>query len=106
MAKIILHHQGAYQLYETIADGPVYVSALTFEQLKKAVMVHGGQAALANLPDSLERAHRTGCSSMDGATLKECISTNRAGHNETTLPEAEFIARWLTLPPHDSEGSQ
>lgn len=99
---LILHYHGAYNLYSTIADGPVYERALTLEQLKTALVEHAGQEALAALPQRLERAHRTGCSSALGITLSECIACNRAGPSETHVPEAEFISKWLTLPAEET----
>jgi hypothetical protein len=50
------------------------------------------------LPERLERAHKTGCSSIDGTTLLECIAGNRAGPKEAEMPAGEFIERFLTLP--------
>lgn len=98
MPTLILHNDGAYQLYGTIADGPYYSHALTLEQLKDALREEGGQAAIDSLPARLERAHKFGCSSVLGMTLAECIECNRAGPNETTVPVDEFIRRWVTLP--------
>lgn len=97
MANLILHKNGAYNLYTTIADGACYESALTLEQLKEALRFEGGQAAIDALPARLERAHATGCSSVRGETLAECIECNRAGPNETRLSVDEFVARYLTL---------
>lgn len=98
MAQLILHNAGAYQLYTTIADGPCYEQALTLDELKEVLRLEGGQVAIDALPDRLERAHKTGCSSIHGETLEECISCNRAGENEATVPVDEFIRRWVTLP--------
>jgi hypothetical protein len=54
--------------------------------------------AIDALPARLERAHKTGCSSLHGETLEQCIVCNRAGPDESEVPAAEFIKRWLTLP--------
>lgn len=98
MPQLILHNAGAYQLYTTVADGPCYETALTLEELKEILRFEGGQSAIDALPARLERAHKTGCSSIDGQTLEECIACNRAGPNETNVPVDEFIKRWVTLP--------
>lgn len=98
MPQLILHKDGAYQLYTTVADGPCYEQALTLEELTEVLRMDGGEAAVAALPQRLARAHRTGCSSVHGTTLSECIANNRAGPGESRVSEEEFIARWLTLP--------
>lgn len=98
MPQLILHKDGAYNLYTTVADGACYESALTLEQLEEALRFEGGQRAIDELPARLERAHRTGCSAMSGETLEDCISCNRAGPNETRLTVEEFVRQYLTLP--------
>ena len=102
MAALILHKDGAYNIYGTIADGPHFESALTLEQLTKVIKQEYGLVGLRELPQRLERAHRTGCSSMRGETLEGCIACNRAGKNEANMPVDEFVARFLTLP-HNTE---
>lgn len=98
MPQLILHKDGAYNLYTMVADGPCYEAALTLDELREVLRMDGGQRAIDALPARLERAHATGCSSLDGWTLSDCISGNRAGPDESEVPEAEFIKRWLTLP--------
>jgi len=101
MPQLILHKDGAYNLYTTVADGACYESALTLEQLEEVMRFEGGQRAIEALPARLERAHRTGCSSMRGETLEECIACNRAGPNEANMPVDEFVRRYLTLPHNE-----
>ena len=98
MPQLILHKNGAYNLYTTVADGACYESALTLEQLREVIEFDHGQAGLEVLPSRLERAHKTGCSSLRGETLAECISCNRAGPGEAHLSVDEFVRRYLTLP--------
>ena len=98
MPQLILHKDGAYNLYTTVADGACYESALTLEQLTEVIRQEFGEAGLRGLPQRLERAHRTGCSSMRGDTLADCIECNRAGPNEANMPVAAFVERYLTLP--------
>lgn len=97
MANIILHKDGAYNLYSTIADGPIYTKALTLSQLYEAVRVSGGQDAVDKLPERLKRAHATGCSSIHGETLEQCISCNRVGPGESQMSLDAFIEEFLTL---------
>lgn len=96
MPKYIIHHEGAYNLYTTIMDGACYEEAMTLEELQQLVKDEQGNEGLRELPASLERAHRTGCSSFT-ESLDDCLVANRAGPNETELSKDEFIKRFLTL---------
>lgn len=107
MPQLILHKDGAYNLYTTIADGACYESALTLEQLEQVIRFDHGEQGVLGLPVRLDRAHATGCSALSGMTLEECISCNRAGPNETRLSFDEFVAKYLTLPSNaESNGPQ
>lgn len=97
MAKLIIHKDGAYNIYSTVSDGACYESALTLQQIELAIWSEHGEPGLFHLPARLERAHRTGCSSLTGETLEDCIAGNRAGPNETSLSLDEFVAKYLTL---------
>lgn len=101
MAKLILHKDGAYNLYTTIADGACFESALTLEQLEEVIRFEYGEQGMRELPERLGRAHKTGCSSVHGQTLQECIANNRCGPNEKRMPFAEFVRRYLTLPSNE-----
>lgn len=92
MATLILHKDGAYNLYSTISEGPYFLRALTLEQLTKEIRNQYGQVGLDELPARLERAHKTGTSSLIGSTLAECILCNC-----DKLSLDDFIARYLTL---------
>lgn len=98
MSRYIIHKDGAYNFYTTVADGAIYESALTLEQLRQVVERESGESGLRDLPDRLDRAHRTGCSDLGGMTLEECVICNRAGPNEDEISYDEFIAKYLTLP--------
>lgn len=98
MAQLILHKDGAYNLYTTVSDGACYESALTLDELTEAIRFEFGESGVKQLPARLKRAHRTGCSSLDGMTLAECISCNRAGPGESRLTYGEFVGKYLTLP--------
>lgn len=99
MPRYIIHKEGVYNLYSTVVDAPCYVHGLTLDQLKIAIEDERSQKGLDDLPERLERAHATGCSSFL-ETLEECIVTNRAGENETELSYEEFVNRFLTIPNH------
>lgn len=98
MSNFIIHKGGAYNVYTTVADGACYERALTLDELTEVVRFEQGQEGLRQLPARLERSHATGCSALDGRTLEECISCNRAGPGESELTFGEFVAKYLTLP--------
>lgn len=102
MGQFILHKDGAYNLYTTVADGCCYERALTLEQLQEVLWFEGGQAATDQLPERLARAHATGCSALPRTTLAECIEGNRAGPNESEMAFDDFVQRYLTLPAPES----
>ncbi|HWQ07901.1 MAG TPA: hypothetical protein VN436_02295 [Holophaga sp.] len=89
MARFILHHEGVYNVWTTVADGPCYNGGLTLEQLREVEPV---------TDERLARAHATGCSSHRDS-LDDCISINRAGLHEVRIPRDEFIRRFLTIQP-------
>lgn len=98
LMAIILHKDGAYQLYSTIADGPEFVCALTLDQITQYANSKYGEEGLRRLPHRLARAHAVGCSSHIHESLEDCIKDNRAGPNESNLSYDEFIRMYLTLP--------
>lgn len=97
MAEIILHHEGAYNLYDSISDGARFVSALTLDQLESFIRTQYGEKGMETFTRRVERAHTTGTSSW-GDSLEKVICINRAGPKETRLTLDEFIAQYLTLP--------
>lgn len=98
MSQLILHKDGAYNFYSTITDAAGYESALSLEQLHELIKLESGESGLNALPERLERAHKTGCSSHPAQTLEECISCNRSGPDEKHMSDGDFIAKYLTLP--------
>ncbi len=98
MSQLILHKDGAYQIYSTISDGPYYVTALTLKQLRTHIRKTYGESGIRDLPQRLERAHRTGCSSVENMSLSDVIACNRAGPEESELSLDEFVAQHMTLP--------
>lgn len=89
MSRFIIHHEGAYNIWCTVSDAAVYVSALTRDQLHET-----GEPIT---DERLARAHATGSSGL-GDSLDDCIAVNRCGPKEANLSREEFIARFLTLP--------
>jgi hypothetical protein len=97
VGQAIIHHEGAYNIWTTVADGPCYEPAMTLEQLTDLIRQQFGERGIHDLPQRLNRAHATG-TSFPGVTLNELISGNRAGEHEAELTRDELIARYLTLP--------
>lgn len=101
MAEIILHHNGAYNMFSTIVDAPIFKSALTLEQLTQYIKEEYGRTAVEELPRRLERAHAKGTSAIYDDSLADTISANRSGPNEKRLSTKAFIAQFLTLTNGD-----
>lgn len=101
MGQVILHKDGAYNLYSTVADGPCFEEALTLDELKEEIKEEQGNLGLRNFERRLEQAHKTGTSSMVGHDLKSMISGNTVGPGGKPMPYDEFIEKYLTLrtPP-------
>jgi hypothetical protein len=96
MAQIIIHKDGVYNIYGTIADGPYFSEGCTLEQLKNWTKENHGQQGLYALGPRLERAHNKGTSAHLDMSLEGTILCNRAGENEKCLSTAEFIKRFLS----------
>ena len=101
MPRYLIHKDGAYNEFTTVADGACWEKALTLAQLEESIEFQFGQSGLDVLPERLARAHATGCSGHDW-TLDECIASNRCGPGESNMPRDEFIRRYLTLEPEPS----
>lgn len=99
MPKLIIHKDGVYNLFTTIADGPCYESGLTLQQLLGVIPNN------SETQNRLDRAHATGCSGF-GETLKTIIAGNRAGKNESEVPYDEFVAKYLTIAPVVEQGKE
>ena len=97
MGQHIIHHKGAYNFYTTVADGACFVSAITLEQLIEYTKEKFGERGIENLQARLDRAHKTGTSSLMHYDLHNLLICNRAGKNEKSLNDEDFIKRFLTL---------
>jgi hypothetical protein len=91
----ILHKDGAYNLYSWRADGPMYTSALTLGQLKRALTECS--EGLDDFDARVARAQQKGTSSHLEDSLEDTISDNRAGPNGTVMPVEEFISRFMRV---------
>lgn len=106
MPRYIIHKDGAYNMYTTIADGACYDKALTLDELRKVISFEHGQSGLSELPERLTRAHKKGCSALDReCDLKSLLVANRAGPNETEMSYDDFVATYLTLPELGKESA-
>lgn len=98
MAHTIIHHNGAFNVYSSIVDAPIFEHALTREQLTEWYKDEYGNSGLSSLPDRIARAESKGSSSRLSPSLKSDVSGNHAGPDGTELPIDAFIAQFLTLP--------
>ena len=101
MAHVIIHKDGVFNVYTTIADGAIYESGLNEDQLYEhfqrtdpTAMLPENKAALIT---RVERAKVKGTSSLLHKTLHDTILCNRAGAEETHLSDEDFIKQFLTI---------
>lgn len=97
MSNMILHNNGVYNIYSSIADAPLLNNGCGVAELKDWIECHHGQSGLDALPERLQRAHICGSSSLGGQALGDVISCNRAGSGGATLSKEDFIARFLSV---------
>ena len=102
MPQYIIRNGNAYNLYSSIVDAPMFVSALTREQLFQWYKEEYGTHGMRDLPERMKRVDAKGCSSRLHASLKEFLVCNRAGKDEATLSFDEFVRQFLTLPDPDT----
>lgn len=98
MAHTILHHNGAFNVYSSIVDAPIFEHALTREQLTEWYKDEYGNSAMPTLPQRIERAEAKGTSSRLASSLADEVSGNHAGPDGTELPLDAFITQFLTIP--------
>lgn len=97
MAQIILHLNGVFNLYSGIADGAIYESGLTLDELKQHYQKEYGNQGLRELDRMFPRALEKGTSSFIHQSLAATIVTNRAGEKESCLSYKDFVAKYLTI---------
>lgn len=84
MAEIICHHNGKYNIYNTISEAFRFRRGLSLEQIQQVIKNDLGNQGLRALPNRLERAHAAGHSAFTGETLDELLLCNRAGEGKRT----------------------
>lgn len=98
MAHIIIHRDGAFNVYTTICDAPIFDTAITVERLREWHRDEHGRAGEVRLEDALQRAVATGTSCRLSRTLCSTLLGNHAGPDGSEMPFDEFVAKYLTLP--------
>jgi hypothetical protein len=97
MASILLHKDGVFNVYCTIADGPWFTSGVKEQDLKLALFLEYGKSGLMNYQREWERLLEYGTSSRMSPSIKEVISSNRAGPKEKKMSYDDFVAKFLTI---------
>jgi len=99
MPSYIIHRDGAFNLFTTITDGPVFDRGVTREELETWYRNEYGQQGMRELPARIARALETSCSSLLGDTLQLLIATWARVHHKKA---DDFIPTFLTLPKEES----
>jgi uncharacterized protein YehS (DUF1456 family) len=105
MARGIIFHNGAYNVWSTEWDSPIFVSGMTREMIVEYFREKQGEDGLKTLPERFEQAHKTGCDDLHlGHTLDDLINSNRAGEKHTPMPKDEFLKKFFTIEPRFLKG--
>ena len=97
MSRIIVHKDGAYNLYSTVADGPIFDRGVTEQELRLHLLKEHGLSELENTNRRIERAKAKGTSSHIYENLSRVLSCNRAGPQESCMSEDAFVSKFLTI---------
>lgn len=92
MPRVIIHHEGFYNEYSTVSDGPCWKRGLTLNELKRITKDEEGERGLRQLEDRLVRAHEKGTSAYMDDDLKDTV--NYFLHQENMTLE-HFINKFL-----------
>lgn len=96
MTHYILHKNGRYNIYSTVVDDCFFEPSLTLEELKEYIQVEEGNRGLRELDEQLERAHKTGSSSLIMNSLEGVASCNHSGPDGDNLSFDEFVEIYLS----------
>lgn len=105
MGRYILHKDGAYNIYSTVVDAPLFDEPVTIGELREYIRGEYGDQGIRELAVRLERAHLTGCSGH-GETLESCLVCNRAGPREKEMTLDDFVRLFLTLDDDKEQGDE
>jgi len=96
VSKIICHKNERYNIYCTVSDGFYFESSLNIDQLKYFIKEEYGDDGINNLSGRLDRAHKTGTSSIHGDDLESLLCCNRAGLDEKKLSIEQCVNNFLS----------
>lgn len=102
--KLQKDHKDYYLEWSTIVDAPLSYG-MSLEDFKIYYERKYGSDEMGYLQERLDRVDKYGTSSVDGFSVEELISCNRAGTNEGELTKQEIIKRFCydmpTTHKHD-----
>ena len=96
MGQFICHHNGGFNIFNTISDGFRWTEAIDENTLCEWYAEEYGRRGVEELPARLDRAKAKGTSCHD-SDLAAVLACNRAGKNERELSVAECVRQFLTL---------
>lgn len=99
MPRYICHYAGKFFEWSTVVDAPVS-SAMGAKEFCDYYAAEYGKRSLDGLSERMERAVKTGCSSMIGESLSDVISCNRAGPEESTISLSDVL-NLVGISPED-----
>ena len=82
-----------YLEWSSNVDAPV-TYGMSLDELKEYYKEEYGDSGMRDLPICLKRVELFGSSMVDGSTVEDVISANRAGKKEKCLSKEEIIERY------------
>lgn len=96
MTEVIIHHDGAFNMYSLYGGTPIFEPAINEGELRR----HIKEKLLQELDQTtirIARAREFGVGSVIPMSLKYRITHNVAGDNRANLSFTEFVDRFMTL---------
>lgn len=93
MGNIILHKDGAWNVYTTVSDGAIFTTGVREQDVRDYYRETFGERGLWGLDREMDTARTKGSNSRMGETVADCARRNTQG-----VKGAAWIAQYLTLP--------
>lgn len=93
MPLYIIKLKKYYLEWSSVVDAPI-TYGMTLAEFKKYYKKKYGSNSMTNLEERLKRVEKNGTSCQLGDTIKDFISTNRAGNRGGKLSEKDLIENY------------
>lgn len=98
MGRYIIKLEDYYLEWSTIVDAPV-TYGMSLEEFKQHYREEYGNSSMPELEQRLRRVEEGGTSALNGMTIQDVISGNRAGPDGAKLSLEEVITAYCQQEP-------